>query len=322
MTASPTRPVRLPLVLAALLPLLVLGVGAVHLSSPPDLSTRAVEFDRELAKARPEVIVMGSSLANRGIDLDVLAREVNVPADRLLVMQLPHSSLAHWYAMLKNRVFANGYRPKVVVVVGAMTTMLNHDQLKFQPNVERLIEQLSPDEPEIARKVFKVDDVGEFRELYARARASRYRERLLLGVRDSLLTVFFTEHGKPGEARKLADKINEEVFSNANMDYELHNNQATGLGSSSTPPLVLAEDEPFELRRDGMLDVFQELAEAHETKVVYVRYPFPPSNRDMDEVPPEIEADAVGLDAGVGGPASLTCGPWTSTRPSTRTCAT
>jgi hypothetical protein len=107
-----------------------------------------------------------------------------------------------------------------------------------------------------------------------------------------MLMYLFTKKQTIPEAKRLAEKVNESVFANENMNYALHNNQSTGVGTN-LDGLAIDAQRDFELRRDAMLAVFQQLSDEIDAKVVYVRYPFPPSNRDMDEVPRDIEEDAV-----------------------------
>jgi hypothetical protein len=278
------------LLLGSLLPAAVLGAGYVHLRQPPELTGQAAQFDERLAESDAAVVVLGSSLANRGIDVSTLARELRVSESDIVMLQLPHSSSAHWYAVLKNRVFANGHRPRLVLIVGAMTTFLNHDLLALQPNVERLVAQLTDDEPVIAGKVFRFDDSSEFRTFFMRERASRYRQELLDGWRNLVVSKLFARRGSEEEGKRLAEKVNEEVFANANMDYSLHSRAPTGLAAESVATMESGE---FDLRRDALVSDLQSLADEYEANLVYVRYPFPPSNRNMDEVPGAIETDAL-----------------------------
>ncbi len=276
----------------AIVPVVVLVGGYLHLRQPPELTGQASQFETRLeAAAEAEVLVLGSSLANRGIDPEALARELRIDAGNVVMMQLPHSSTAHWYAMLKNRVYANGYGPKLVLVVDALTAMLNHDLLEQQPNIERLVAQMTDDEPVLAAKVFGYDDPTRFRAVFMRERASRYRQDLLESWRTSVVTALFSRKWQEEEGRRLVEKVNEEVFANDAMDYSLHVEGATGIATFGEVPSTERGD--FDLRRDALLGDMAELTRGHSTALVYVRYPFPPSNREMDVVPDDIEADAL-----------------------------
>lgn len=285
------RPSLPAFVLALLLPLVVMVAAWRGLREPPSDHGYASAFAERLAGEPVEVVVLGSSLAHRGVDLSVLARELGLGREQVEMLQLPHASTAHWYAILKNHVYAQGHRPKLVIIAGALTTMLNHDLLRYPANVERLVEQLSDDEPVIAEKVFGFDDASDFRALFLRQAAGRWRASLLEGLRDLVLAAAFTSRPRLDEATRLAERLNEAVFPNEAMDYALHRDVATGVGAGGDLP-VLA-DRPFVLREQALLPDVAALAQSNGSRVVWVRMPFPPSNRDVDDVPAEIERDAV-----------------------------
>ncbi len=274
--------------LAVVLPLGVVLAAGWALLHPPEEHGFARAFDRRLDDHPPEVLVLGSSLAHRGVDLGVLARELGVPRDRVEMLQLPHASAAHWYAMLKNRVYERGHRPRLVIVAGALTTMLNHDLLQTGGNLDRLVEQLGPSEPVLSERVLGLTSTADFFGLYARTAASRWRDHLLNEARDRVLLAF-TARPRLDEATRLAERVNEAVFSNTRMDYDLHREVSVGAARS----LTAAVPDTFVLREQGLLDAMDALADAHGSQLVWVRMPFPPSNRDVDSVPPEIEADAL-----------------------------
>lgn len=295
------------IVVAVLVPALVLGSGWRSFRSDGGLSKDAAQFERELNRRQPEVIVFGSSLANRGVDLPVLAKSLGIPEQKIVLMQMPHSSLAHWYALLKNRVYANGHEPKLVLVVDALTSMLNHDLLaEMEPNVQRLVGQLSDQEPVIADKVLKMSRPEDFATAWSRLRAEEMRDGVLEGWRDQVITWLFSKRGRLEEGQRLVEKVNESVFADENMNYDLHARNATGVGTTSAGGLIdtsrvpYTTDGDFDLRRDALLPDMAAIAKEHKTNLVYVRIPLPPSNAAMDDVPPEIESDALAWMAELG----------------------
>lgn len=281
---------------AVLLPAAVLGTVWEHFQQPPELSGHAADFELRLAMAPPRVVVLGSSLAHRGVDLDVLARSLGVAREEVVMLQLPHAASAHWYAILKNRVFSGGYRPELVLVVGAMTTMLNHDLLAMDANVARLFNQLGEDEPVLEEKVFPLIDSRGHAGGRSREWAARYREELLEAYRDRALGALLGAHGRPLEGQALAANANERVFANHRMDYDLHPKAAA---LARLQPATGTAD-PFDVRAVSLLAEIEELARSHGSHVVYVRTPFPPSNPNIDVVPPLVEADALDLLAEIG----------------------
>ncbi|MCB9682296.1 MAG: hypothetical protein H6733_12585 [Alphaproteobacteria bacterium] len=283
------HPPLLPLLVALLVPALVWGAAWQALKRPT-VQGHAAQLDARLEGHDPQVIVLGSSLAHRGVDTAVLARELGLRQDAIVMLQLPHAEAAHWYAILKNRVYAHGYTPRLVLVVGALTTMLNHDTLAYEANVERLVEQLGDDEPVIATKVFGFDDPAAFRERFVREHAGTWRQVLLDAVRDRMVTWLFAPHRRLDEGQALVERVNDEVFGNAQMDYALHRDAPTGL-ASEVGALTPVRNDAFDLRRDALVGDLAALAHDHGAELAFVRMPFPPSNATMDVVPPDI-ADA------------------------------
>ena len=78
----------------------------------------AEAVDWLLARHDPEVVLIGPSYANTDVRPDIIAARLKIPRNDIALVSIPNSVGAHWYAVLKNRVFAGGYRPKLVVVGG------------------------------------------------------------------------------------------------------------------------------------------------------------------------------------------------------------
>lgn len=287
--SSGRRPIHV--LAAVVLPLLVLLLGAWVVAPGGGVSADAAAFNRSLALREPEVIVLGSSLANRGVDVGLLAKSLEIPENKVLVMQMPHASASHWYALLKNRVFANGHRPKLVLVVDAMTSMLNHDLLQMPSNVDRLVGQLTADEPVIAKKIFRMEDPEEFRTYFIRQHKGELRGKIIGEWRDLVLGALFGGKGK-GDLQKLIERVNEEVFSNEQMDYELHAKDADDNPLTATV-VPNTETGDYDLERDALLPEMQALCDEFGANLFYVRIPLPPSNAEMDYVPEDVEARAV-----------------------------
>ncbi len=274
------------LALAIVLPLAVLGAGWSALGRPDGATGKALAMDRELLEAGPpDVVVLGSSLARTNVDLDVLASELGIPRRRIALLTLPNATAAHWYAILENRVFASGYRPRLVIMVGALTTMVTPEVL-MDTNGERLVNLLSDDEPVIAAKVFKSRGPYEFALLSLRERAGLLRDRLVEGWRDVALAGLFLGRSERQAGSRLAQRANETVFADDAMEYGLHDAQPTGLYVGEVEQIDLTG---LDIARDSLIPDIATLATAHQAHAVFVRTPFPPSNADNDRVPPEVE---------------------------------
>jgi hypothetical protein len=278
-----------PRVLALVLPLLVLALGAWGLQRDGNVSGKALGFERRLAASRPEVVVLGSSLARTDVDVHALAEGLGVPAGRVEVLTLPNATAPHWYAILKNRVLTQPEPPRVVLVVGALTTMITPELLR-DVNVERLMNQLTDDEPVIAAKVLHTESAAVFSWWFLRERAGAARDGAVRMWRDSVLAVLFAARGRLADGGALAEMVNERVFADEAMDYALHRPGSTGLFGGGVEALDLSG---VDVARDSLIPDLAALAREAGVALVFVRTPFPPSNQDNDLVPPEVEAAAI-----------------------------
>ncbi|MCB9680308.1 MAG: hypothetical protein H6733_02475 [Alphaproteobacteria bacterium] len=290
------RPIAVAI--ALLIPLAVLMGTYGWFQRPAEVDGKAQSMERSLKKGgKPDIVVLGSSLARTNVRTELLADELGVPRRNVVLLTLPNATAAHWYAIMKNRVFANGYRPRAVIMVGALTTMLTPDVL-MESNVERLVNQLSDNEPVIGRKVFGTDEPGDFHYLYMREQAGQLRDMILETFRDHALGLFL--RGKTGSevGMRLAERANEVVFADENMDYELHRAAGTGLYVGAVEEIDLTG---IDIAEDSLVPDIAGLAAEYGAKAVFVRTPFPPSNNDNDYVPSEYEEQAVKVISESGG---------------------
>lgn len=79
------------------------------------------EHNEKLAKVKPDVVVVGPSIARTDVDEAQLGKALGMSVATLSSAGSPG---ALWYAILKYRVFEAGYRPKMVLVVGITDKML------------------------------------------------------------------------------------------------------------------------------------------------------------------------------------------------------
>jgi hypothetical protein len=217
-----SRPRPTVLIAAVMLPLIVFMAGFIALQRPDRPTGKAFAFERKLKAYNTDVLVLGSSLARTNVRTELLAEELGVPRRNVVMLTLPNATAAHWYAIMRNRVFDNGHRPRVVILVGALTTMVTPEIL-MDSNVERLMNQLSVDEPVIGSKVLGTTSPTKFRYLFMRERAGAIRDDLLVSYRDWAISTLLSNRGKIAEGRRLAERANEVVFADDRMDYTLHN---------------------------------------------------------------------------------------------------
>jgi hypothetical protein len=113
--------------LAALGPAVVLGLGLAALERVRTVDDRTQEanvgvvlngrhvheplvdaIDDLLARSRPEVVVLGNSIANTDFVVPAWAAETATDPRRIAKLSVPNTMAAHWYAILKNRVYEIG----------------------------------------------------------------------------------------------------------------------------------------------------------------------------------------------------------------------
>ncbi len=262
-------------------PVCVAILLAQTLAAPlaPDRATVALRA--ALADTDVEVVVLGSSIANRGVDLDALSDALDLPAAQVARHTLPYASMAHWYATLDHEVFGRGARPRQVVIVDLLASMLHHDGLTRPSSADRLLALLGPDEPEVAARALGVTP-GRWRWLWARARAGQARDSLVARWRDAVLRTTWAPGAPDAALERLREGVNATVFGAAAM-------QAEAERVAIEVPETTGD---FRLREHALLGSLARLARAHGAEVWLVRAPLPVSNADLDAVPSDVEADA------------------------------
>jgi len=285
---------------ALILPAGVIG-GAVSVLAQPvpfELSERALELDARLAAERPELVLVGNSLVGEGVDVEALKAALGGP--RMSVMWEAGTRPANWYAMLNNRLFANGHTPHAVVVVTTPEMLLQTGNLTEKAQ-ESLIEHMGEYEPVINAKVYGTDSEGSL--FLQRLQGSRAdaQEAARVKVRDATVGIIFGGEGpvmERGEA--LAEESMAEVFGGeGDVDMSLH---------KRVIPVLQEEDEGARARADtvGPADSFVPdivaLAQEHGSRVVFVWIPISPGLNEGAAPEPEVTAELLAIlnEAGAG----------------------
>ncbi len=257
-------------------------------------------IDHILATKKPEVIVLGPSYANTDTNTELLAKRIGVRRDDIALLSVPNSVGAHWYAMLKYRVFEAGYRPKLIVVISGLQSMLLNTPLTESSfvNLEVQLPPGTPD-PEIALRVKQTTALW-----WARLREQRsgLRDRVFEVLRDLPARMLFRSPKnsgplRPDEVRTALDR----VFADDRMDPALH--------AAAGPLVAIDLDERaydaslLPMPQDSFMPVITRLAAAQGAQVVWVRPPMSPdipAERD-DVVGPGVQEAAVRVVDEVGG---------------------
>ena len=242
------------------------------------LNSRVIErgaaeaMDVLLAQRQPEVLIIGPSYANTDVRPELLAARLGVPNDRVLLLSVPNSVGAHWYAILKNRVFAGGHRPKLIVVVSGLQSMLLTTPLTESSYVNLQVHLGDAPDPEIDARVRTTASmwIARMREQRGKVKDSFFNA-LRFRPASALLT---GQHGGPLSVQEIRGAL-DRVFDDAQVDMTLHMAstpivEADRLDDRAyTPDMLPAPDASF-------IPVITDLAAAHDARVVWVRPPMSP----------------------------------------------
>lgn len=144
-------------------PLLVLGavlvgsgltLGAGIAAAVTTKSGPATAIEGTLAREGADgVVILGNSKVSTDLDLVRLRAALGPDAPTVAPANVYGTSAPVWYAVLKNRVYANGHRPKLLVVFAPLETALTRE-LPAELSRAVLGAQLGEEEPVVAAKVF------------------------------------------------------------------------------------------------------------------------------------------------------------------------
>jgi hypothetical protein len=216
-----------------------------------------------------DVVVVGNSLSEFGVDTALLANRLGLKQEADLVWK-PGAAAPTWYAALKNGVFAHGERPALIVVVNTMHMMLSIEAPEDRQLAD-LRSLLSESEPVIASKVFHST---QFDTPFARAMARRSEPRDVYIDGFKRVPFLLADVDPLREANSALD----EVFGGQNI--------AKATDRRRMIPIVEMRDEirtdivPAHVApEDSLLPDLIDLVQSHGAKIVFARVPIPRSGR-------------------------------------------
>lgn len=226
----------------------------------------AAAMDRLLAARTPRVVILGPSYANTDIRTDLLAARLGVPRDEIALLSVPNTVGAHWYAILKYRLFEAGHRPELVIVVSGLQSMLLTTPLTESSFVNLEVHLPEDGDPLVASKVKQTGSL-----VLARLREQRgkVREWVFDLVRD--LPVVLLTPATRLQARMALDR----VFDDSRVDMALHGSSIPveaaqrELDRYYTPDMLPAPDDSF-------VPDTTALVTAAGARIVWVRPPMSP----------------------------------------------
>lgn len=225
----------------------------------------------------PQVVLVGPSYANTDVRREVIARHLKVPADDVAMLSVPNSVGAHWYAVLKYRVFEAGYRPKLIVVISGMQSMLLNTPLSESSwtNLEAQLDD--PEDPEVRLRLANPSHGGA---RHLREQRAKVRSRWFEFLRNVGPWSLLSSGGNPN-SRMRKDEVRarlDRVFDASKIDMSLY----SGAGS---PVVTGTVDEERDLTmlsdpEASFMPAITALAAEHGARVVWVR---PPMSPDIPE---------------------------------------
>ena len=266
------RPQPLAILLAVAIPIAIAVGWLLPLSIEQTRESSGLGTAELQSRLAPDadVIVIGNSLAQFGVDANALGAQIGKPGSVAKIWH-PGAAPPTWYAALKNGVFAKGDTPELIVVVNTMRTMLTVDVGEAH-HMADLRSLLTDDEPVIDAKVFNQLALDT---PWARTLARRS------GPRDLLINSFkripYTTHEDPlGRANEALDRVfGGQNISNANDRKRV------------IPIVEVQQDQQLRIPEttkrpeDSLMPDLVDLAHANGAKIVFVRVPIPRSGREF-----------------------------------------
>ncbi len=245
-----------------------------------ELEARPLAMEAQLEREQPDVLVIGSSVAGQGVVPELLAEELGDDVSVSLLTQ-GGSGPAHWYAILKNRVYANGHRPKVVMVFDLLSRFSDTQPVGVSGD-SLLRMQIRPDDTLVLQKAYGRQAESAYMSR-VRQRRDSWRTDVLAAIRDGTVGAI---HGEV-DAQAAVD----EVFAEERVRREMTTRVIPVVESTASSSFEQADVGI----RESFVPDLAALASEHGSKIVFVRSVLPRSNRGLDRVPARGLSEAIVL---------------------------
>lgn len=277
--------------------LLLVSLGAVLIRPEEaverELAPMAKDLDKRIA-AGADVVLLGNSKVGTDLDPDAIAELFPTPV-RVVPMHVKGTGMPVWYTVLRERVYAGGHQPRLVVVY-ATALMMAQTSLPTASQRLQLDQQIGAPDPVLDQKV-RGEAFADPRIQSALRRRAAWRQELTDGIRDLAIGLTLAASGEGGVRERggtLAAPALSRVFDgDANQRPVLRR----------VVPVVESEvaDADGSVRlHDTLIPDLVALAQANGAQVLLIRAPMPESQREDDTVPAALEDELIAWLASVG----------------------
>jgi hypothetical protein len=240
-------------------------------------------IERRMAQARPEVVILGNSLSNTNINTVLLAKRLGLRKDKVQKFSIPNSIGATWYVILKNRMYANGHEPSVVILLSDLQSALATTP-RTEAAYVNLTVHFNPREPVVDRKLgtqsYFLNRLRENRE--------KLRDKALKISRNAAVDMLYWRTIDPAFHGRTTAAL-ERAFDQSRTDIRLHNNVIPTFSTGG-------ELHPFDpsllpLPKESFIPEITSMVEKHSGLALFLRPPMSPLLPDGagDVVMPGVE---------------------------------
>jgi hypothetical protein len=230
----------------------------------------AAMIDQRLDKNEPYVVILGNSLSNTDLAPNLLAARLGIPTNKVQKFSIPNSMGAHWYAIVKNRIYANGHQPAIVLILSDLQSLLALAP-RSEASYLNLAIQLGADEPVIDAKLghrfYYLERVRENR--------GRVRDLALLGVRNRMVDLLVHHTLVPTDPKKI-ERTLADVFDASRVDMRLHSNALPIFNTQNAKDLLPFDPSELPTPEDSFLADMSELVQQNGGHLVVLRPPMSP----------------------------------------------
>jgi hypothetical protein len=243
-------------------------------------------IESKLEQTEPSIVILGNSLSNTNVNMALLAKRLDLPKNKVARFSIPNSMAAHWYAITKNRIYANGHEPKIIFILSDLQSLLALAP-RSEASYLNLSVQLSEDEPfldeKLGRRIYFLERVRENR--------GKVRDMAMVSARNLLVDLLLYRSVVTGNEKEIGAAL-ERVFDASKTDMRLHNNVIPIYNSKNDHELVIFDPESLAAPEESFLAEIARMANENGGRVVFVRPPMSPMLPEGigDIVLPEHEA--------------------------------